>query len=168
MAQFGSIAANLDALLGISPERCKVSRIADKVFANDAGLQGANAWLTFETDAATESYKSVSGMHSMSSNTQRLVATYAGIYFVEAVVTFGLNATGSRIVYMDHNTTQVVNVGRNAENGVWTYVNFQTHVLAVENDYFSLRCAQNSGGNLEVVANVSWFSIRRVSGELSI
>ena len=104
----------------------------------------------FDTDA----------FHDNSTNNSRVTipSGKSGYYRFSGIITFAQNSTGSRLVRVHKNGSNIVWVGwlagqvGNNETGV-----VFCHTLnATAGDYFELFVKQESGGSLNVTANASW------------
>lgn len=118
--------------------------------------------------ADTETYDTDT-MHSLVSNTSRVVANTPGLYDVKVVVTFAANATGYRAVDLRKNAagasgggTDIVQVNIASFQAVAsTVVAFGFEVQLAVNDYLEIFAVQNSGGALN--AQMLAFSARAVA-----
>jgi hypothetical protein len=161
---------------------CKVTLQTNQTFNNDSGLAGSNATLKF-TGIGTEIWKDVAAMHDYSLNTQRLVTTVASAtarWNVQGSVVWAAQAgapVGARVVYVDHaQPTPILTVTpinrvvalTTADQGFNTAIDFNFDIIAPAADnYFQIRCAQNSNAALDVLAitngtNCTWFEITRI------
>lgn len=103
------------------------------------------------------------GMHSVLSNTSRLVAVTAGRYLVSALVYFAGNATGGRGVNFTKNGAGT----RSSSNTVLSdafapgvantnqLVPVTFEVALAANDYLEMFLYQSSGGNLNYIGSVN-------------
>lgn len=111
--------------------------------------------ITFDT----ETHKTVSGMHSTSSNQSRLIATSAGLYTIAATVGFVANATGTRMISIRLNgTTALTGAGNiRAVNSASeaTYLSVTTTYRLAVNDYVEVMMYQSSGGGLNTAVDTS-------------
>jgi hypothetical protein len=163
---------NVGAGVGSS---CKLTLQANQLQADDPSLAGTNRFLTF--GATTEVWKDVAGMHSTTTNTQRLFCATAGAarWNVKGSIVFAPSAVGVRVVYVDFvRPTPVLTITPinvlvpSAGSGYNTLVDFDYDESTTGGDeYWQIRIAQNSGASLNVIAiqngtNCSWFQIRRV------
>lgn len=118
---------------------------------NNANLTlttGVETALTFNS----ERYD-VLGLHSTSSNTNRITVARAGLYLCFAAVAFASNATGRRSLSLRVNgTSYIASDGRNAVNGDLTYMALATVYQFVPTDYLEVTALQTSGGNLALTA----------------
>jgi hypothetical protein len=94
-------------------------------------------------------------MHDTSSNNSRITIRTAGVYHVSPYVEFATNATGFRQVAIRLNgATFLFGDHRAAVNGEATHVCYSHPYLFAANDYVEVLVAQNSGGALNVAAQV--------------
>lgn len=117
----------------------------------------------------TEDYD-VSGMHSTSSNTNRITVPQAGVYRVTGSVQFAGNATKDRLVGFSKNGTGAAFVNDGAQRA-WpasaattddAYVTATTDLALAAGDYVTLIVYQNSGGSLN--AKAASFSVYYLPG----
>lgn len=95
--------------------------------------------------------KDTDNIHSTSSNPTRLTCKTPGNYSVYGNVRFASNATGSRIVAIRKNGTDVYASARiPAVNGGTTNIPIYTEIDLEAGDYVELTAWQNSGGPLNV------------------
>ena len=117
----------------------------------------------------TESYKTISGFHSTSSNTSRLVAGQAGVNYarITGQVTVTGNATGYREVQIYKNGVSMVPSIVSSVAATLTtttdWVQIESPILPVAvNDYFEVMITQSSGATLSLIANGSWAQLEVV------
>lgn len=89
-----------------------------------------------------------SGLHSTTTNTNRITVAKAGVYRVCAHVKFTLNSTGLRAVDFRKNGTAWVNTVVTAVNGGDTDVAAISYIQLAAGDYVDMTVFQNSGGAL--------------------
>lgn len=153
--------SDVDAAIGFleNPPRCQVKNsIAVSTTSGTALLLTAD----------TENYDTDT-MHSLVSNTSRVVANTPGLYDVKVIVSFVANATGYRAVDLRKNAagasgggTDIVQVNIASFQAVApTVVAFGFEVQLALNDYLELFAVQNSGGALN--ATLLSFSARAVA-----
>ncbi|KKK80505.1 hypothetical protein LCGC14_2822820 [marine sediment metagenome] len=119
------------------------------VRVNKAGAQTTtnNALFTLLFD--TEGFDT-DNMHDLVSNTSRLTATTAGIYYIEGQVQFAAHATGDRFLRMFLNGTTTISETRlRAAAGAHRQQCGMLFALSA-GDYVELLTFQNSGGDLGV------------------
>lgn len=122
---------------------------------NNANESIANAtWtdITFNTETWDPD-----NMHSVASNTERIVVPNEGRYLVGCGIQFAANAVGYRDVRIIRNSVNEAEFLVAAVNGAATIISFSTLSKASASDYYRVRVYQNSGGALNVItaANVS-------------
>ena len=104
----------------------------------------------FDTDA----------FHDNSTNNSRVTipSGKGGYYRFSGIMTFASNSTGSRLVRVHKNGSNIVWVGWLAglAGGNETGVVFCHTLNATAGDYFELFVKQESGGSLNVTASASW------------
>lgn len=94
-------------------------------------------------------------LHSTSSNPTRLIAPITGLYMVGANVTWASNATGYRFMALRESagSARIAADSRPTVNGDTTHQSCVTVWHFAAGTYFEVIVFQNSGGNLNVVAN---------------
>jgi hypothetical protein len=91
------------------------------------------------------------GMHSTSTNTNRVTCVTAGKYLVWGYVTFDANATGNRYAAIKKNGTfYVIEMRSNFGSGSTTVLHVDLLIDLAEGDYVELFARQESGGSLNV------------------
>lgn len=91
------------------------------------------------------------GMHSTSTNTNRVTCVTAGKYLVWGYVTFDANATGNRYAAIKKNGTfYVIEMRSNFGSGSTTVLHVDLLINLAEGDYVELFARQESGGSLNV------------------
>lgn len=100
----------------------------------------------------SETSKTTTGMHSNSTNPERLIATEAGVVHLNCIVYWTGNATGTRTLQIRKNGTAILatNIRNNLGAGNFSQ-QVQVHDLAAVNDYYEVIVTQSSGGNLDVI-----------------
>ncbi len=117
---------------------------------NNAAISIADSTFTTLT-FNSENYDS-DGIHSTSSNTDRLTCVTPGLYIAFANVQYASNATGFRLVQINHSTT-VSPIGSQwqvAVSGNVTIVSVSAPVRMTAGSYLTCLVFQNSGGALDV------------------
>lgn len=142
-ARFNNMEAGLAlGVVGPNQGRVRVTKSAVQSIAS------ATNNLTIVWDQ--ESYDT-NTMHDNVTNNSRLTAPVAGVYFVECVLCWAANATGTRSVQLRHSSTaRFAGVSVPAQATVPTSI--QTSVMYPMNaaEYFEVEPFQNSGGALNV------------------
>jgi hypothetical protein len=136
-------AADLNAAIAdsLSPPRCYA-------------YQGTTA-TTLTTGAAaalpldSELFDTPGTMHSLVTNTSRIVLPTSGYYRVIARVGFASNATGFRRVVIALNGTNIAETRVPAVSGAATVAECVAEWPAAAGQYFEMQAQQNSGGNLD-------------------
>lgn len=106
--------------------------------------------LTFNSERYDEG-----GLHSTAVNTGRLTAPVAGKYSVGASVRWASNAVGYRQLSLARSgTTSIARQLGPAASGTVTYQSVQTEIELAAGDWIEVQVQQNSGGNLNIEANV--------------
>jgi len=95
----------------------------------------------------------------------------SGYYRVSGSLAFGVNATGSRQVFIRKNGSTIANLGTvlgNASNPV--IMQGATNIQCVAGDTLSMGLFQNSGGAISTsgAAAENWFALERISGPTTI
>lgn len=107
-------------------------------------------FLTFDSERRDDG-----GVHSTSSNTDRLTAPVSGWYVITGHVNYAANATGVRVANIAMNAGNTViaamNIPGNA-GGIDTQVSITSIYYLTAGDYVRLMAYQNSGGALNVTA----------------
>lgn len=104
----------------------------------------------------------VGGLHSTSSNTDRITIVESGFYLLVANITIEGNATGYRYIRIESNLAQTYQPGTSAPYNVLTAV--VTKYLNA-GDYVTVSIYQNSGGNLNIIGGTaasSYFSATKL------
>jgi len=131
------------------------SDISARIY-NDAAQSTANATLT--TLVFDQERYDTDGLHDPGSNPGRLTvpAGQGGKYIVTGNVAWASNATGSRVVRIYKEGSDIVaeNVNLGGTAGV-LYMTVTTQIDLAATDYVELRVEQNSGGSLNVNASTS-------------
>lgn len=148
--------AALDAGLGFR-ERARVYNSG-----NITCTTGVNKLLTFNTEDFD-----TANMHSTSSNTGRLTAPVAGVYFMHAEGHFGNNAVGYRRLELRLDGATTISTTQIAPSGgaVGTNMAVSTMYSLSAGAYVECWAFQNSGGNLDIVAAATYspsFMMHRV------
>lgn len=124
---------------------------------NDAnisiGTSGTAQTLTFNSERFD-----TGNFHSTSSNTSRLTAPTAGLYYVGANVQFDANVTGIRRAAIQVNGSGfIADDSRKAADsgGFPTWVNVSTVYHLDATDYVEAVVQQSSGGALNVIASAA-------------
>jgi len=131
------------------PNQGKLSSVrATRSGAQTIG-NAADTAITFDT----ESYDFYT-LHSVASNTSRLVVAYSGLYNMGANVCFASNATGYRRAWIQRSTDSTVLAQdiRPAVNGTLTCMSFPAKYPLNAGEYIELYVHQTSTGNLDVTA----------------
>ena len=119
------------------------------VRVNEAGAQTTTNNELFTLLFGTEGFDT-DNMHDLVSNTSRLTATTAGIYYIESQVQFAAHATGDRFLRMLLNGTTTISETRlRAAAGAHRQQCGMLFSLSAT-DYVELLVFQNSGGDLNV------------------
>lgn len=126
---------------------CRVYNSA-AISAATSGTYVLLTWDTEEVDSDT--------MHGAS--TSRLIATTAGRYLVQGLVSFAANATGLRSVAIRKNAAGVIGGGTGLETltmlsvgaGTATTIPFSFTILLAATDYLEVFANQTSGGALNI------------------
>lgn len=109
----------------------------------------ADTVLTFDSEN-----EDTDTLHSVVSNTGRITAAKAGWYLIAVYASWASNSTGRRRLTMRKNGTAVVYVSQNADSGGTTNQNMLWVVELQELDYVDVLGYQNSGGNLDLTAEL--------------
>lgn len=138
-----------DLYLGTGGYRQAGVAIAARVY-NSGNLSIAHntvTALTFDSERFD-----TDGLHSTASNTSRLTAPVAGIYFVSGNIRWAANGTGRRDLYIVVNgTTTVAADSRPPVSGADPIdQSISTLVNLAAGDYVELQVYQSSGGALNV------------------
>jgi hypothetical protein len=167
-ASFSSGDTLTAAQMNVISDDLKFLKNVDRVRVYQSASQSVadQAWehITFDS----EDYDS-GGLHSTSSNTDRLVAQVDGWYQVKGQVTWESNATGRRDIQIRKNDTSSdatagtrwARVNTTAVGSDETMMQIVADVYLGVNDYVGLYVWQNSTGGLEAKAGsaVTWFSM---------
>lgn len=131
---------------------------------NNASLVIPNATFTPLT-FNTERYDT-DNIHSTASNTSRLTCKTAGKYLITGNAYFAINATGRRLYRLLLNgATPIAQVSAGLNNANRIYLVATTIWDMSVNDYVEFLAWQNSGGNLNVIADSALspeFSMQRI------
>ena len=132
----------------------------------DAGyIEGARVWNITPLTIATGTWTSLTfnremydtnDMHSLITNTDRLVANHAGIYVVTASIRWAPNAVGTRWLTIENNllgsiaevSAEAITTGDVQGMSVTTICKYNAGEYAIARVY------QDSGGNLQISAYV--------------
>lgn len=105
-------------------------------------------WTALKFDS--EAYDT-DGMHSTSTNTNRVTCVTAGKYLVWGYVTFDANATGNRYAAIKKNGTfYVIEMRPTFGSGSTTTLHVDLLINLEKGDYVELFARQESGGSLNV------------------
>lgn len=109
------------------------------------------------------------GMHSTSTNTNRITAVVAGWYLALGNLRFAAHAAGYRECFFQKNSTLGLAFGEQIVQpvtvaGVQTCVNFTGWIYLAVNDWVDMVAAQSSGGAL----NIEYTSGNQISPEFSL
>lgn len=147
----GSITTDKVSDANITPEKlsdfgsCRLIKTAAQTLSNSAAPLDKITW-------DTEQYDTLN-WHSTSSNTDRVTITSDGSYIIMTTISFTANATGSRGVSIMVNGSEIAYSRIPATSNANQYVNCATSKTLSANDYIQIGAFQNSGGNLDTVAN---------------
>lgn len=120
-----------------------------------------------------ETYKTDAGMHSVSSQTSRLVCTVAGKYRISALIMFVANATGTRDAYIAVNGVAPGSsraIGNyeakmaSTPGGAVTTLNVDAELNLNVGDYVEIFAFQNSGGSLNLGNSYNYASMTKIDG----
>jgi hypothetical protein len=138
--------------------------IAARAYASGNVSHATNgAWQVVLFDS--ENYD-LATLHSTTTNTGRLTTTIAGIYQVEACVTWAANATGGRAVKIVNNLgTTYAYKHHTADAGLTTVQELSTQISLAANGYVELSGFQDSGGALNMTGGEGqlWFAMARIA-----
>jgi hypothetical protein len=134
----------------IVPPSCTLYRSTTQSVAT------GGSWVEVLWDAETHDND---GMHSTSTNTNRITPTTAGLYLFIVQVAFAVNATGSRYLGMglNGNNENMGSVGPVTPSGS-DYCRMTLSCLQAMNgttDYVSAKVIQTSGGALNILADAT-------------
>jgi hypothetical protein len=117
--------------------------------ANETISNASVTNLTFNTERWD-----TNGMHSTSSNTDRLTATVAGVYSICISIRWASDSTsGIRLLRILYNgSTNIAEDRRSATSGDNTLLGLCTQYYLAASDYVVAAAYQTSGGNLNVQA----------------
>lgn len=141
-----------DSASGNPKPMCRVS--------NSAAISVANATATAVT-FDTESYD-VGGMHSTSSNTNRITIPSGGggVYSIGGSIQWAANATGARAVYIRVNGATIIELDEITPFAAATITHgVSTQYKLAAADYVELIVNQTSGGALNTNAAASYAPI---------
>lgn len=130
---------NFEAIL--EPPRCLVDHSVAQAIAHNTDTSVAFNAELFDND----------GMHSTTSNNNRITAKTAGLYFMSTAVQFENNSTGKRTLSLRVNGSfTIATQETNAVSGGDTRLNVSTVYYLNENDYVEARVFQDSTVSLDV------------------
>lgn len=141
---------------GISPPQCLAWQNTPQAFTT-----GIAAGVTFDSEVVDSD-----SMHSTVTNTQNIVAPWAGWYELAGGIGFATNGTGTRVGQFTVNGTaqglsSVIAIANASAN---ILVPLKTiRVLLAAGDAVALSALQNSGGSLSTVAQGSYMLMSYVS-----
>jgi hypothetical protein len=97
-------------------------------------------------------------IHSTSSNTGRLTCRTAGAYYAWGMSQLAANATGRRLLQIRLNGSTIIGLAEipNAGAAAPTTIQVDTIYQLAANDYLELLIFQDSGGNLDALAQSSY------------
>jgi hypothetical protein len=148
------LAINFTDLLGTASRAQMPAPISARVY-NSVDISIADSTVTTLT-FDSERWDSDT-IHSILTNTSRLVATTAGLYDIGAAIEFESNATGFRYVALRINGTTVPAIDtRPAVNGFGTRVSLTTTCNLAANDFVEVAVFHTSGVSLKVLASPNW------------
>ena len=138
-----------------------------RVYKSAAQTVATSAWEHLSFDS--EDYDT-NGLHSTSSNTQRLTAAVDGWYVACVQVSFAANATGRRDIQIRKNDSSTdasagTRWGRvtlpTVAAGDSSIIQCHAYLYLSTNDYVKACAWQNSGGGLDVESGsgTTWFSM---------
>lgn len=146
--------------LDLFPRPARALRKPSASVYHSTGQVIANNTLTTLTFDA-ERYD-LDAMHSVASNTSRLVAVKAGLYEVKVHVAWPSNSTGYRRLLLLANIASVANYiaadSRNAASGIETDQVVTREWRFGAGDYVEAQVQQTSGGNLTIVGGIFSYS----------
>jgi hypothetical protein len=131
----------------------KISAIGARVYrTTDQSLTHAT---TSALSFNAERYDT-SALHDNVTNNDRLTAPVAGYYLISGTVAFDNNATGTRQVQIEINSTTTIQV-TNANTAGFTFLSVTAIYQMAAGDYARLLAYQTSGGalNVRALANYS-------------
>jgi len=141
----GRVAA-LEQALGSYRTNTPTCRVTNS--GTQATTSGADKTCLFDSEAFD-----VGGIHSTSSNTDRLTAPVAGVYRIFAFVEFPASATGDRIAaILLSGTTAIAGDSRRATSAGVTRCTTETDYKMAADDWVRLVINQTSGGALNATA----------------
>jgi len=121
---------------------------------NSANLTVSNLVVTALT-FNSERYDN-GGLHSTVTNTSRLTAQNAGKYLITAHLVWAANATGRRTTHLRlDGETYIATDVRPAIDGAVLAVSLATVYHLAASSYVEVAVYQNSGGDLDVIANLN-------------
>ncbi|MGH7747998.1 MAG: hypothetical protein ACREQ5_25040, partial [Candidatus Dormibacteria bacterium] len=143
----GTITTSMIASNAITPPKmgqayaARVYSSANQSTANSTDTVLAFDSSTFDTNT----------FHSNSTNNSRMTIRLAGLYSIEAQVSFASNSTGVRyVVFAKNGTNNLAYIASPAVSGDRTTVHVYTLASLAVNDYIEVVANQSSGGALNV------------------
>lgn len=168
MAKFGDILTTDAFDTGTTtydPVMCKVTRTTDVSVPN-----GTEPTIPFGTGNAAEDYKTVAGMHSMSTNTDRLVCTKTGVFVAKAQMYVNAEIGGGAAFLVISVTT--TSPSSTVKTQSWllagqangSYLNLERmFVVATDVNTYVTMSVKNQAGVALLLKTTSWLSLRRVA-----
>lgn len=128
----------------IVPPMCQVKRTTTQAITTASVTDVLFNAETFDTD----------DMHSTTSNTDRITVNTAGVYIVTGNLQMAGNATGVRGIYIRKNGSTFARFFVTAVDALnLPGLSASAVITASAGDYFTCSVYQNSGGNLDVLAD---------------
>jgi hypothetical protein len=127
---------------------CYLQRSANQTISNNTLTS-----VTWDTETLDSN-----AYHSTSTNTDRITipSGKAGKYMVGFTLTYTGSSTGIRVGQIRKNGTSVSQTNIQSISGAGNTVLSKTHVIDLTvGDYIDLQAYQNSGGNLDLLANAA-------------
>lgn len=148
-------AANMNLYLRDNTEIMGASRPSARIYQTAVNTLLNNTPTSLQFD--TESFD-VGGLHSTTTNTERMTITTPGIYLLQATVSFAANATGYRRVSI---VNQVGNAIATEARAAFGTFNNEISLVGVSRlaagDYAYVQATQTSGGSLNTVTGFTGF-----------
>lgn len=152
----------------LPPEILLPTAVACRIY-NNANISITNGSGGLQTITFNSERQDDFGMHSTSSNTNRITAVKAGWYQAIANLRWAANGTGYRQHFFQKNSSLSLAFGGDIRmpvtvGGVQTDVNITGVVYLAVNDWVDVVVGQNSGGAL----NIEYTSGNQISPDFSL
>lgn len=119
---------------------------------------GSSTTLSWDTEVRDDG-----GMWVVSPNPERIDIVVDGWYAVSLNVRWATNGTGVRIIRVKNSTATLIDSSAGAVSGVSLTQSASSVYFLSAGDYVYAEAYQNSGGNLDIQSNQTFFSIARFS-----